>query len=637
MNLEGRARLRQRLQRHVRAAGRHVVQHCVAVAERAALDILAGQADADAVAENRGERQLLGRCPIDRSLVDGVEHPDALFAAPLELLVDGKVRRHCQERCVQLAQPLERDGRVRLRGRARRWRFGLWLHEILFRAQRVVSGLHLHRPRLEDRLGLVGRDDPALDEARRPDLPDRGVPADLLIHQGLGKRRFVALIVAVSTVADEIDQEVALESLAVGEGQPRRLDARFWIVGIHMDDRNLEAAREPACIRRAVDVLGPGREPQLVVDDHVDRAAGRVAGQATQVERLGDDTLARECRVAVDQDRHAAGGIELRRARAVDTRPRRARHALDNRIDRLEMARIGRHRHDQVHRRATLDRAMRAGVVLDVAGPRHVLAEAAGDRILELGEDLGVRLVQHVRHDIQPAAMCHPDENLPDAGLAGPGNDFVEDRHEHVEPLDREARLARKCPLKKALERLDLGQPVEQLDWIDRIGGGTEAATLGRLPQPFTLVRDKHMRVVVAGRRAIDAAEQLNGVVGRRDALERAGDEIRRNTPGIVVGYAVCRRKERGITDRRTAPGRIEPRGQVSVPANHSARLTAPTATSSRGIDPVPAAGASSWSDGVHRSKSARASESTRRRVLAVSLVPLENIPAIKPGELLPT
>ncbi len=44
VNLEGSARLWQRLQRHVRAAGRHVVQHRVAVAERAALDILAGQA-----------------------------------------------------------------------------------------------------------------------------------------------------------------------------------------------------------------------------------------------------------------------------------------------------------------------------------------------------------------------------------------------------------------------------------------------------------------------------------------------------------------------------------------------------------------------------------------------------------------
>ena len=71
VNLEGGARLRQRLQRHVRAAGRHVVQHGVAVAERAALDVLAGQADADAVAENRRQRQLLGRRPVDRSLVDG--------------------------------------------------------------------------------------------------------------------------------------------------------------------------------------------------------------------------------------------------------------------------------------------------------------------------------------------------------------------------------------------------------------------------------------------------------------------------------------------------------------------------------------------------------------------------------------
>ena len=46
VDLERGARLRQRLQRHVRAAGRRVVQHRVAMAEGAALDVLAGEPDA---------------------------------------------------------------------------------------------------------------------------------------------------------------------------------------------------------------------------------------------------------------------------------------------------------------------------------------------------------------------------------------------------------------------------------------------------------------------------------------------------------------------------------------------------------------------------------------------------------------
>ena len=104
---------------------------------------------------------------------------------------------------------------------------------------------------------------------------------------------------------------------------------------------------------------------------------------------------------------------------------------------------------------------------------------------------------------------------------------LVEDRHEHVEPLDREARLARERALQEALERLDLRQPIEQRDRIDRIGRRAEASALGRLAQPLALFGHEHVRVVVAGRRTVDAAERLDDLVSGRDAVERTGDEVR--------------------------------------------------------------------------------------------------------------
>ena len=69
VDLERRPRLRQPLQRHVPVAGDRVVQHGVAVAEGAALDVLAGEADRDAVGEHRRQRQLLGGRPVDGALV----------------------------------------------------------------------------------------------------------------------------------------------------------------------------------------------------------------------------------------------------------------------------------------------------------------------------------------------------------------------------------------------------------------------------------------------------------------------------------------------------------------------------------------------------------------------------------------
>ena len=63
--------------------------------------------------------------------------------------------------------------------------------------------------------------------------------------------------------------------------------------------------------------------------------------------RLGDDALAGERRVAVNQDRQDGVRIEVGRAGLIRVRARRARHALEHGIDRLEMAGIRRHRDDE--------------------------------------------------------------------------------------------------------------------------------------------------------------------------------------------------------------------------------------------------------------------------------------------------
>ena len=70
-----------------------------------------------------------------------------------------------------------------------------------------------------------------------------------------------------------------------------------------MDDRDVETLREVARVACRASVRGVGREADLVVRDQVEGAARRVAGQRLEIERLGDDALARERRVAMDQHR----------------------------------------------------------------------------------------------------------------------------------------------------------------------------------------------------------------------------------------------------------------------------------------------------------------------------------------------
>ena len=175
-----------------------------------------------------------------------------------------------------------------------------------------------------------------------PDLAHRRVLADDLVHHRLGVGRLVALVVAEAAVADQVDHEVLAELLAVRVGHPHGAHARLRVVGVDVHDRHLEPLREVARVRRRARVVPLGREPELVVGDDVDGAAGRVAGQTAEVQGLGHDPLARERRVPVQQDgqrglrswRGAPGLVALLLGSAG--------HALDHRVDVLEVARVGR-------------------------------------------------------------------------------------------------------------------------------------------------------------------------------------------------------------------------------------------------------------------------------------------------------
>ena len=123
-------------------AGRGVVEHGVAVAEGAALDVLAGQADGDAVGEDRGEAPVPRRRP-SRSSARPASSNIALapLAAAFELAVHREARRaRVSSVVVERAQPLERHGRVApARAAPGGGGSGMRRDEVLFGLQRGVG------------------------------------------------------------------------------------------------------------------------------------------------------------------------------------------------------------------------------------------------------------------------------------------------------------------------------------------------------------------------------------------------------------------------------------------------------------------------------------------------------------------
>ncbi len=354
---------------------------------------------------------------------------------------------------------------------------------------------------LEHRGGLALGQQSVLLEALAVDLARRRMLADRLVHERLGRRRLVRLVVAVPAVAHEVDHDVLAELHAVVEREARHEHDRLRIVRVHVEDRRLDHLRDVAAIERRTGVLGSaGREPDLVVDDDVQRAAGRESARLRELQRFHHDALAGERRVAVDQQRQdgrARGVAALLLART--------HRALDDRVDHLEVRRIEcEHDVDVAAGRAQVRRE--SLVVLDVAGaPGGSLLELA----LELGEQHRRRLAEHVDQHVEASAVRHADHDFLDARGAASLHDVVEERDQRVAALEREALLAHVARVQVALESLGRGELPEQVQALVVGEAVVEPPVLEAVLEPEPLLARRDVRELGADAAGVDLPELL--------------------------------------------------------------------------------------------------------------------------------
>src|SRR4051812_3645753 len=261
----------------------------------------------------------------------------------------------------------------------------------------------------------------------------------------------------------------------------------------------------------------------------MEAAPGRVARERLEVERLGDAALTGERGVAMDEDRE-------RDARVVVALPRgaigllRPRPPLDDRVDRLEVARVG----DESDRDVTgrrRPRPLRAEVVLDIAASSLLARDDSLDRALafELTQDRLVRPPDDVREDVQPAAMRHPQHDLVSAVPRSELDRLVEHRNHHVETFDGELLLPEERAPQVALHPFDLAQAPEQT--YPLVGGerASVAPRLDRLPQPDALLVVRDVLDLVRNRPRVRLPQVRQSVCERLaldvQAEQRGGDE----------------------------------------------------------------------------------------------------------------
>ncbi len=134
---------------------------------------------------------------------------------------------------------------------------------------RAPVGLHL--------LDFAFGDDALADQLLAVDLERRRMRADLLVHQRLGEGRLVAFVVAEAAIAEHVDDDRLVELLPELGRDLGRVDHRFRIVAVDVEDRRLDHLGDVGRIGRGARIARIGGEADLVVDDEMDRAAGAVA------------------------------------------------------------------------------------------------------------------------------------------------------------------------------------------------------------------------------------------------------------------------------------------------------------------------------------------------------------------------
>ncbi len=441
--------------RNVTRFGFLIDQHAMALGKSPAPGILPRQPHRIAFLDEGAEGQRLGGGPVES--LAGFEHPRLGLHLADHRLVGGKAVGNMGQRPADIEQGFPGNPGIAAPIALRRGREALplaiepiglgrmmGLGRLEFLVEPRMEGVdHRAHVRLEDRAFV--------DQLFGIDVERGGMGVYRLVHQGLGERRLVGLVVAEAAIAEHVHHRVLVEHLAEFDGDARGVYHRLGIVAVDVDDRRLHDQGQIGAIGRRARMLRRGGEADLVVDDEMNGAAGAKAPGAAHGETFGDHALPRERRIAVQEKRQhgfAARGIAQLLLLG-------AHLAEYHRVGCLQMRGIGRER--QMHMVA-VEGAVGGGaeMIFDVARPLHV--ERIGAAALELVEDLAIGFGQHVGQHVEPAAMGHAEHDLAHPHLAAALDNLLQGRDHRFAAVEAEALGAEKPQGAELLEPLRFDQ-----------------------------------------------------------------------------------------------------------------------------------------------------------------------------------
>ena len=279
---------------------------------------------------------------------------------------------------------------------------------------------------------------------------------DRAVHQRLGEGRLVGLVVPVPAIAEQVDDDVLFELLAVFGGGAGDLDDRLGIVAVDVKDRRLDAlchirrvgARpgggravvKPIWLLTMMWIVPPVQKP-IRSDNSSDSATSpwpaKAASPCIRMPATSRPLASSPRCCCFARTLPSTTGSTASRCDGL---------AASDRWTVLP---------------ADLAVARGAEMVFDVARAVDVLG--IGRIALELGEDRGKRLADEIGEHVEPAAVRHADHEFADAELAAAAQDRLERRHQRFGAFDAKPLGAGVAPVEKPLEGLGRGQGPQNL------------------------------------------------------------------------------------------------------------------------------------------------------------------------------
>src|SRR5690606_16979802 len=135
---------------------------------------------------------------------------------------------------------------------------------------------------------------------------------DHFIHQRLGSRRFVGLVVAATAITYQIDYHVLLELITVIHSQLGYEQNCVWIIAIDVEDRAFNHLGHVGAVLSRTGIFPlTGGKADLVVDNDVQCSTCAVSTGLGHLEGFHHNALAGESRITMDYDRNNLVAITI--------------------------------------------------------------------------------------------------------------------------------------------------------------------------------------------------------------------------------------------------------------------------------------------------------------------------------------